>query len=203
MKKSIHYPVVLATIAALCVAGIDVVYSSVKDKIRIADDKKALEAVCCIYKGCSAKQMKKLQARYEGDAVDWFKCPDGYAVIVSAQGFDGAVTLMAGWDKPLEKLTGIYVLSHNETPGLGGNVDAVGSENTWYNLITRTMIDEEGKRPDFQEQFRKLKPGEAKLKRDGGKVDALTGATITSRAVVNAVQKSRKMLKAILAQQGE
>jgi electron transport complex protein RnfG len=203
MKKTVHYPLVLVVIAALCVAGIDIVYSKVAEKIRMADTKKALDAVCCIFKGCSVEQMEKLETKLEDDTVVWFKCPAGYAVISSAQGFDGAVTLMVGWDKPLEKVNGIYVLSHTETPGLGANVELVNSENTWYNVLTFDMIDEEGKRPDFQEQFRNLTLAEAKLKRDSGKVDTMTAATITSRAVANAVQKSHGILKSILAQQGE
>ena len=203
MKKSIHYPLVLTVIAALCVAGIDVVYSNVAEKIKIADEKKALGAVCCIFSGCPAEQMEKLESQYEGDTVTWFKCPVGYAVITSAQGFDGAVTVMAGWDKSVEKINGIYVLSHTETPGLGGNVDLVNSANSWGGWLSGKWIDETGKRPDFQEQFRNLALEEAKLKRDGGRVDALTGATITSNAVVNAVQKSQKIIKAILAGQGK
>ncbi len=203
MKKTIHYPLVLVVIAALCVAGIDIVYSSVVDKIRIADEKKATEAACCIFKDTPEGEIEKKESQYEGDAVTWFKCPAGYAVITSAQGFDGAVTVMVGWDKTLEKVIGIYVLSHTETPGLGGNVDLVNSENSWGGMLSGKWIDETNKRPDFQEQFRSLTASEASLKPDGGKVDALTGSTITSRAVVNAVQKSGKILKAILAQQGE
>jgi electron transport complex protein RnfG len=108
---------------------------------------------------------------------------------------------MSGWDSNLGKLSGIYVLAHTETPGLGGNVNLVNSENTWRNLLTGTMKDETGKRPDFQEQFRGLTLDEAKLKQDGGKVDALTGATITSRAVCDAVQKSHKVLGTITTKQ--
>lgn len=195
MKKNVHYPLVLVIIAALCVAGIDIVYSSVKDRIKEADEKKAREAVRTIFRGCSPESIRKLERYYE--------CPDGYAIVSSAQGFDGAVTVMAGWDKPLEKVRGIYVLSHTETPGLGANVDMVNSENTWYNVITFSLKDESGERPDFQKQFRNCTPEEAKLQQDGGKLDALISATITSRAVVNAVQKSHKILKAILTKQGQ
>jgi RnfABCDGE-type electron transport complex G subunit len=200
MKKSVHYPLVLAIIAALCVAGIDLVYSSVEQRIREADDKKALEAVCCIFKGCDVSQMEKVEGKYEGDEVEWYKCPAGYAVKTSGKGFDGAVTVMVGWDEALEKLNGIYVLSHTETPGLGGNVDLVNSQNTWANVISGTMKDETGKRPDFQEQFRGLAREEAKLKRDGGKIDGLTGATITSVAVVEAVKNSWNILSSLTSQ---
>jgi len=198
MKKTIHYPLVLAIIAALCVAGIDIVYSMVVDKIRLADKKKALEAVCCIYKGCPVEQIETNQFDNKGDLVTWYKCSGGYAVIASAQGFDGAVTVMVGWDEKLEVVNGIFVLSHTETPGLGGNVDLVNSENTWLNVVNGTMKDETGKRPDFQIQFNGVAADKAKLKKENGDIDALGGATITSQAVVNAVRKSYELMKLIL-----
>ena len=99
-----------------------------------------------------------------------------------------------------EDIVGIFVLSHTETPGLGGNVDLVNSENTWYNVLTGTTKDETGRRPDFQEQFRGVAADETKLKKDGGKIDALSGATITSDAVSMAVRKSLELLKAILSE---
>lgn len=203
MKKSIHYPLVLVIIAAACVAGIDIVYKSVAERIREADEKKARGAVGVIFKDVPSDQIEKNESTYEGDTVTWFKCPAGYAVIAGAQGFDGEVKLMAGWDTKLEKLIGIFVLSHTETPGLGGNVDLVNSSNTWYNVITGSMKDEAGKRPDFQEQFRGIAAEEAKLKKDGGKIDALSGATITTNAVSMAVKKSLKILQAILSEKGE
>ncbi len=202
MKKSIHYPLVLAVIAALCVAGIDIVYSNVAEKIRIADTKKALNAACCIF-GCAAEEIEPRTAQYNDETITWFACPAGYAVVVGAQGYDGEVKVMVGWDKSLEKIMGIYVLSHTETPRLGGNVDLINSANTWANILKGTMVDESDKRPDFQEQFRGLALAEAKLKKDGGEVDSITSATITSRAVVNAVQKSHSVLKAILEKQGK
>ena len=53
-----------------------------------------------------------------------------------------------------------------ETPGLG------------------TKITE----PEFTDQFTNKKPSQIKLKRDGGEIDAITGATISSRGVVEAIQ---------------
>ena len=53
-----------------------------------------------------------------------------------------------------------------ETPGLG------------------TKITE----PEFTNQFKNKKPSQIKLKKDGGEIDAITGATISSRGVVEAIQ---------------
>ena len=198
MKKSVKYPVVLAVIAALCVAGIDVIYSAVAEKIEQAKKEKELNAVSVIFKNLQSDKIEAEQAEYNGEEIAYYRCRTGYAVVTKAQGYDGAVKVMTGWDESLENIVGIYVLGHTETPGLGGNVDLVNSSNTWWNVITFSMKDESDKRPDFQEQFRNLTLAEAKLKKDSGKIDALTGATITSNAVVRAVQKSHKVLSAVL-----
>ena len=66
----------------------------------------------------------------------------------------------------LETIQGIVIVSHTETPGLGD----------------KTEDDE------FTDQFVGLKIEDAKLRKDGGEVDAVTGATISSSTVVNAVR---------------
>jgi electron transport complex protein RnfG len=76
---------------------------------------------------------------------------------------------MAGF-KPDGTIIGISVLNHKETPGLG------------------TKITE----PEFKEQFTGKNPGEfiLKVKKDGGQVDAITAATISSRAFCDAIQRA-------------
>lgn len=83
----------------------------------------------------------------------------GYVVTVNPGGFSGAVGTMVGVD-PDGVITGLRVLSHAETPGLGA-------------LATS---------PDFYEQF-VGKSGTIAVTKDGGEINAITSATITSRAV--------------------
>jgi Na+-translocating ferredoxin:NAD+ oxidoreductase subunit G len=66
------------------------------------------------------------------------------------------------------KITGVKIMSQSETPGLGTNTA----------------------NPEYLKQYIGKTLQEAKLKKDGGKIDAITGATISSRAVANAVSKS-------------
>lgn len=86
----------------------------------------------------------------------------GAAVIgYSEKGFSGMVKIMVGF-KPDGTIQNIVVLEQKETPGLGTK-----------------MKDE-----SFLQQFRDKNPSTFNLevKKDGGEVDALTGATISSRA---------------------
>ena len=88
----------------------------------------------------------------------------GYAVEVNPAGFGGAITMMVGVDKEGNVL-GIDIVSHAETAGLGAVADA------------DTAAGEA-----FRGQFVGAS-GSVAVSKDGGTVDAITGATITSRAV--------------------
>lgn len=99
--------------------------------------------------------------------------PSGYAVeTYTDEGFSGRFSLMVGF-QPDGAITNIEVLEHKETPGLG----------------TKMAL------PAFKDQFRGLKIGELagqaiKVKKDGGTVDAITAATISSRAFCDAVNRA-------------
>lgn len=88
----------------------------------------------------------------------------GYVVQVSPSGsFSGTLTIMVGVDNN-GAVTGVEVVTHAETSGLGANAT----------------------KAEFRDQFVGL-TGTAAVTADGGTIDALTGATITSRAVANGV----------------
>ena len=92
----------------------------------------------------------------------------GTAVIGSSEkGYSGLVKIMVGFE-PNGNIKNIVVLEQKETPGLG----------------TKMKDDK------FLRQFRGKNPTEFELKpkKDGGDVDALTGATITTRAFGEAAQ---------------
>ena len=89
----------------------------------------------------------------------------GYCVEVGPTGFGGAVDTMVRIDSD-GKVTGISVISaSSETPGLGAR----------------------STEPEFQAQFAGQVGTEVAVAKDGGSIDALTGATITSRAVSEGV----------------
>ena len=93
---------------------------------------------------------------YAGDA--------GYAVEVTPGGFDNTITMMVGVDTE-GKVLGISIIKHTETAGLGA-VAAAG-----------TPAGE-----SFRGQFVGAS-GSVSVTKDGGAMDAITGATITSRAI--------------------
>jgi electron transport complex protein RnfG len=87
----------------------------------------------------------------------------GYCVQVSPNGFGGAISLMVGVDDG-GAVTGVAILDHSETPGLGARADS----------------------PDFLDQFIG-KSGAITVNTGSNAIDGLTGATITSKAVTSGV----------------
>ena len=102
----------------------------------------------------------------------------GWGLPLSGKGYGGQIQMLVGVDKS-GKITGIKVLEHNETPGLGSKINEIEYQQT------------EAK---FLKQF-KDKPIEDVILIKGStekNIQAITGATISSKAVVDAVQKGVK-----------
>ena len=97
-----------------------------------------------------------------------YESDSGYAVEVAPIGFSAEITMMVGVDHE-GKVLGISVISHTETAGLGAVAAASNSAGE-----------------SFRGQFIGME-GMLSVDKDGGEVQAITGATITSRAVVEGV----------------
>jgi electron transport complex protein RnfG len=90
----------------------------------------------------------------------------------AVNGYNGDITLLAGINRD-GSLRGVRVVSHKETPGLGDAIEAEKSD--WIEgFREKSLVDPPPERWAVQ--------------RDGGAFDQFTGATITPRAVVEAVR---------------
>ncbi|KPQ01159.1 electron transport complex subunit RsxG [Marinobacter sp. HL-58] len=94
--------------------------------------------------------------------------------VVAPDGYSGDIHLLVGID-PGGEVLGVRVTSHRETPGLGDRIETRKSD--WIHSFTGRSIGN----PE---------PRRWNVKKNGGVFDQFTGATITPRAVVKAVQKS-------------
>ena len=98
---------------------------------------------------------------------------------VAPNGYTGPIVLLVGIDYE-GTITGVRVVKHRETPGLGDGIEK--ERSNWID----GFIGKSSEKPA---------PRRWKVKRDGGDFDQLTGATITPRAVVGAVQKALQYFK--------
>ncbi len=98
----------------------------------------------------------------------------GYVVRVAPNGFGGAIDMMVGVDVS-GAVTGVAIVSQSETASLGANCT----------------------REDFRAQFTG-KTGTLSVSKDGGEIEALTGATVTSRAVTEGVNTALEFVQEVL-----
>jgi electron transport complex protein RnfG len=108
---------------------------------------------------------------------------------ISTKGYAGEISILAGL-KPDGTITTVLVTKQSETPGLGTVVAERVRERTISGVIAGKK--ETGLPPNrILDQFNGMKAVAGQtpwaVKKDGGELDAITGATITSRAVGGAV----------------
>lgn len=107
----------------------------------------------------------------------------GYVMITSAKGYGGDISVMTGilFDGKINK---IAILSHSETPGLGANADTEDFTSRFKQSIANGSMLEV------------VKDGNAA----DGQIDAITGATITSKAVTAAVNDAIDIFRTVTAE---
>lgn len=111
----------------------------------------------------------------------WLATRDGQpaGVVLEAiapEGYSGDINLLIGIDAN-GVLTGVRVVQHKETPGLGDYIQL--SKSPWI-----LQFDGKAYHPDQDSLW--------KVKKDGGEYDSRAGATITPRAIVKAVREALK-----------
>lgn len=194
-----RFPLVLCIVALISAASLAALYSATQPQ-KIAMQKKLTEEALSVVMP-SATDFEVKHAEINGHKFDYRVAKKGgqvigYVAIGHASGYSSVLQVMAGVNKDFD-IQGIKVIYQKETPGLGDKVEEILSKKTWGTIIAGTSPDEAGLRPWFQVQF-DGKQVPVKVNKDGGKIESITGATISSRAVCNAVNQAvEKVKKAI------
>ena len=97
---------------------------------------------------------------------------EGFAVETAVDGFGGQFRVMVGFDAE-GNILGYEILEHQETPGLGSHMEH------WFKNADKPNQNIIGR-----------KAGHLTVSKDGGDVDAITAATISSRAFLKAVNQA-------------
>lgn len=127
----------------------------------------------------------------KGTNINYFKGFDkskqinGYAFVTTAKGYGGDIVVMTGIDIE-NKITGVSIVKHSETPGLGSKINEVASSKTIVSMITGAESKKESKIPWFCRRFEGLT--QSGLFVGNGGIESITGATISSKAVTEAVK---------------
>jgi electron transport complex protein RnfG len=90
----------------------------------------------------------------------------GFSYVVEGGGFQGIIRMMVGVDPQEEKITGVKILNHSETPGLGARI----TEPVFLDQFAQKSIND-----NFEVK---------------GDVDGVTGATVSSKSVSAIIKQS-------------
>ena len=101
----------------------------------------------------------------------------GWVVQCTVSGSQGSITMLTGVAAD-GTVTGISVLKHSETPGLGAIAGAASNVGI-----------------EWRSQFQGIPS--AAVTKDGGQIEAISGATITSRAICNGVTAAQNAVKTV------
>ena len=151
---------IIAAVVAAALAGVNSITKPVIDQLNAEKTQKAIETVL---PGGFDEELANFDNQ-GGLVSKVYKGANGYALEVLPSGFDNTITMMVGVDTE-GKVLGISIVSHTETAGLGAVAAAQTSAGEAF-------------RGQFVGQS-----GSVGVTKDGGTLDAITGATITSRAI--------------------
>jgi len=187
MREMIKMIVVLTVLSCFSGGVLAFLRNNTQDRI----DNQVLEfvkgpAIRTIFEGASNNPITDRFTLKDGDVdrtffvADYDGEPQGVAFETSAKGFGGDVGVMVGINVKDDKLLGVGVTTHSETPGMGA----------------RAKTD-----PSFVSQFKGQSIAKPfKVTADGGTINALSGATITSRAVSAATTEADQIYERLKPQ---
>jgi len=188
MRKAIEKNAKILTLFAVaCTFVVGLVNLLTKDRIEQQEQQQLLSTLSDIinpsrhnnniYQDCLLLQSPELANNEVQTAylAKWDKKPIAIAITTTApDGYNGNIDLLIAINVD-GSISGVRVLKHNETPGLGDKIELRKSD--WINNFSAKKM-----MSDSDNRWHVVK--------DGGMFDQFTGATITPRAIVKAVKES-------------
>ncbi len=164
---------VITAISGVALGYINELTKGPKEQMRLKRQLEAIQSVMTGFTNNPTESTLKFPVEGSKDSLEFFigeKEGDWSGVAVSTftnKGYSGLIRMMVGFDTD-GKIGDVVVLKQKETPGLGTKI----------------------KDNKFKSQFPGIDPSETLLKveKDGGEINAITGATISSRAFCEATQ---------------
>ncbi len=175
-KKDTLLNMFVALFVICVVSGgvLGLVYNATKKPIAEAEAAKKTEAIKNVLPDFQELKDTKVKSAMEDIELPFYLAYDANGNFIGAavetftnKGFSGNISLMVGILSD-GTINNISILQHAETPGLGSKMSE----------------------PSFKDQFNNKKANSFNVKKDGGDIDAITAATISSRAFCDAVNRA-------------
>ena len=161
MNETLKLAITLMVISVLSAAALAVVYEKTNPIIQANKIGKLNDALKEVLPAESFEEQNPLGDKRVFKAFDKENNEIGIAVLSPAPGFQSIIKVLIGIDTKTKSITNIKILEHLETPGLGSRIEE----------------------PDFLCQFK-----QQELEKQD--FDAITGATISSIAVIDSVKET-------------
>lgn len=190
-KKTILYPVVFMLVVTIVFSfALASLNEFAKNRIAIQSKLKEQSKILYVFNIPFENNPENIIAQYNTHVLEkeyngkiYFEYiidnnTEGYAFIFEGAGLWGKIKALVALDKNFEHILGVDFISHSETPGLGGRID-----EKWFLEQFRGI-------PVYDEAFPYLifRPSL------GGNTDAISGATSTSKAVLDIFNQSIEYL---------
>ena len=169
MREITRLVVVLSLICAVAAGALTVARKSLAERIEMQSDfyvrGPALERL--FGRPAAELLVNKVSYTSEGRTYPIFYIEDGGEIVGLAVeapgegGYGGDIMIMIGVDLRAEKVVGMEIIAHKETPGVGSQVEKASFRRQWNGLSVGEPVSM------------------------GGQIDAISGATYSSRAVVS------------------
>lgn len=171
----IKLALVLFAVSAIMALALGLVNELTKDTIAMRAAETTKKAYATVAAELQADDYPEVKSEYKNDNTITKLCTAtaggqqvGYVAETTFSGAQGMITMVVGLDNDYN-CTGVYITKHSETSGLGAKAAETTGENPWRNNLV-------GQGDGLA------------LTKDKGTIEAISGATITSRAVVTEVQ---------------
>ena len=183
MKDIFRLSLTLTIVALISAGSLSWINEITKSEILTQEEKDLNNALMYVLPGFNSDNIIPIQQDnqvlyYEGYGDPSKTRIDGYAFMVESHGYSSIIRTLVGIDTNGTILQ-IKILSQQETPGLGSRCQEIrnGESVPWW-----------------QAQFENLEIDSVTIDKDGGSIETITGATITSRAITDSIAKKIQFL---------
>lgn len=181
MKEVVRITSVLTLVCLICALLLSVVYGLANKKIETNKEKRVEEALTTLAPEAARIEKITIEEEIIYRLFDQREDLIGYGFIASGQGYQGKIKMLVVSDPSLGHLKGIEVVESLETPGLGAKIQ----EDPFKSQFKDLRVDED----------MVCVKNQATRK---GEIKAITGATVSSRAVVNILNTKIKELRTLI-----
>lgn len=185
-KDILKFAGILATVLLIAAGALGYVDSLTRPRILAQQEQERVAGIYAVLPGSENGVVVPIKPREGLIGYAGYANPDttaliGHALEIRSKGYSSEIRILVGID-PLGTIRSVRILSQQETPGLGTRIEEIrpGESAPW-----------------FTAQFQGKDARKVRLEKDGGEIQSITGATISSRAVTDGIRQAVERFYAV------